>query len=101
MNDQNAPGAESVTRPGGDIGVSLPARTGRGQSDDAADRGHRRGAVPGRDDAGAGRQSRSTGQLEEIVVTATRRDVNLQNVAQSVTAFSTADIEQQAMQSTA
>jgi len=41
-----------------------------------------------------------SGQLEEIVVTATRRDVNLQNVAQSVTAFSTADIEQQAFRST-
>ena len=40
-------------------------------------------------------------QLEEIVVTATRRDVNLQNVAQSVTAFSTADIEQQALQGVA
>ena len=41
-----------------------------------------------------------SGQLEEIVVTATRRDVNLQNVGQSVTAFSTADIEQQAFRST-
>jgi iron complex outermembrane recepter protein len=40
-------------------------------------------------------------RLEEIVVTATRRDVNLQNVGQSVTAFSTADIEQQAFQGVA
>ncbi len=39
-------------------------------------------------------------KLEEIVVTATRRDVNLQNVGQSVTAFSTADIEQQAFRGT-
>ena len=40
-------------------------------------------------------------QLEEIVVTATRRELNLQKVAQSVTAFSTADIQKYAMQSTA
>src|SRR3954451_22294733 len=40
-------------------------------------------------------------QLEEIVVTATRRDLTLQNVAQSVTAFSTADIERQAMRGAA
>jgi iron complex outermembrane recepter protein len=40
-------------------------------------------------------------QLEEIVVTATRRDLNLQNVAQSVSAFSTADIEKYAMQGAA
>jgi len=44
--------------------------------------------------------SPAAGQLEEIVVTATRREVNLQNVAQSVTAFSTADIEQQAFRGT-
>ncbi|MEY4932593.1 MAG: hypothetical protein RLZZ403_913, partial [Pseudomonadota bacterium] len=44
--------------------------------------------------------SLASGQLEEIVVTATRRDVNLQNVAQSITAFSTADIAQQAFKST-
>jgi iron complex outermembrane recepter protein len=46
---------------------------------------------------GAGPES---GQLEEIVVTATRREVNLQNVAQSVTAFSTAEIAQQAFRGT-
>lgn len=40
-------------------------------------------------------------QLEEIVVTATRRDLNLQNVGQSVSAFSTADIERMAMQGSA
>ena len=40
-------------------------------------------------------------QLEEIIVSATRRDLNLQNVAQSVAAFSTADIEKLAMQGTA
>jgi iron complex outermembrane receptor protein len=45
-------------------------------------------------------QERSqSGRLEEIVVTATRRELDLQNVAQSVTAFSTADIEKQAFQS--
>ena len=32
MNNQNAPGAESVTRLGGDIRALLPAQTGRGQS---------------------------------------------------------------------
>ena len=42
-----------------------------------------------------------TAQLEEIIVTATRRDVYLQNVGQSVSAFSTADIEKQAMQGAA
>ena len=36
--------------------------------------------------------------LEEIVVTATRREINLQDVGQSVRAFSTADIERQAFQ---
>ncbi len=38
-------------------------------------------------------------RLEEVVVTATRREMNLQNVAQSVTAISTEDIEKQAFQS--
>jgi outer membrane receptor protein involved in Fe transport len=42
-----------------------------------------------------------SGQLEEIVVTATRRELNLQNVAQSVTAYSTADIAKHAMQGVA
>jgi len=41
------------------------------------------------------------GRLEEIVVSATRREVNLQNVGQSITALSTADIERQALQSVA
>src|SRR5262245_51173517 len=36
--------------------------------------------------------------LEEIVVTATRRELDLQNVPQSVSAFTTADIEKQAFQ---
>ncbi|MEX2150429.1 MAG: TonB-dependent receptor [Steroidobacteraceae bacterium] len=38
-------------------------------------------------------------RLEEVVVTATRRAVNLQEVAQSVTALSTEDIAKQAFQS--
>jgi outer membrane receptor protein involved in Fe transport len=38
-------------------------------------------------------------RLEEVVVTATRREQNLQEVAQSVTALSTEDIAQQAFQS--
>jgi outer membrane receptor protein involved in Fe transport len=38
-------------------------------------------------------------RLEEVVVTATRREQNLQDVAQSVTAISTEDIEKQAFQS--
>ncbi len=38
-------------------------------------------------------------RLEEVVVTATRREVNLQQVAQSVTALSTEDIAKQAFQS--
>jgi iron complex outermembrane receptor protein len=41
-------------------------------------------------------QSTSSGKLEEVVVTATRRELDLQNVAQSVSAFTTADIEKQA-----
>lgn len=44
-------------------------------------------------------QSPEAGRLEEVVVTATRREINLQSVSQSITAFSTADIEQQAFQS--
>jgi outer membrane receptor protein involved in Fe transport len=43
-------------------------------------------------------QRASSGGLEEIVVTATRREINLQDVGQSVRAFSTADIERQAFQ---
>jgi iron complex outermembrane recepter protein len=39
-----------------------------------------------------------SGRLEEIIVTATRRELNLQEVGQSITAFSTADIERQALQ---
>lgn len=37
-------------------------------------------------------------ELQEIVVTATRRELNLQNVPQSITAFSTEDIQKQAFQ---
>ena len=39
-----------------------------------------------------------SGKLETIIVTATRRELNLQEVGQSITAFSTADIERQALQ---
>ena len=39
-------------------------------------------------------------RLEEIIVTATRRELNLQTVSQSITAFTTDDIEKQAFQST-
>jgi outer membrane receptor protein involved in Fe transport len=46
----------------------------------------------------AQRASEPTG-LEPVVVTATRREVNLQDVAQSVTALSTEDIAKQAFQS--
>ena len=38
-----------------------------------------------------------SGKLETIIVTATRRELNLQEVGQSITAFSTADIERQAL----
>ena len=41
---------------------------------------------------------KESGQLETIIVTATRRELNLQEVGQSITAFSTADIERQALQ---
>ncbi len=34
-----------------------------------------------------------TDELQEVVVTATRREINVQSVPQSITAFSTADIE--------
>lgn len=37
-------------------------------------------------------------ELQEIVVTATRRELNVQDVPQSITAFSSADIEKYAMQ---
>ena len=37
-------------------------------------------------------------RLEEVIVTATRRATNLQDVAQSITAFTTEDIERQAFQ---
>ncbi|MBP9129217.1 MAG: TonB-dependent receptor [Steroidobacteraceae bacterium] len=100
MNNQNAPGAESVTRLGGDIRASLPAQTGRGQSMTPLAAAIVAVLYPAAMTLAQG-ASPAAGQLEEIVVTATRRDVNLQNVAQSVTAFSTADIERQAMQSTA
>jgi len=43
-------------------------------------------------------QNAEPGRLEEVVVTATRREINLQSVSQSITAFSTADIEKQAFQ---
>lgn len=39
-----------------------------------------------------------TDELQEIVVTATRRELNLQDVAQSITAFSSADIQKYAIQ---
>ena len=41
---------------------------------------------------------KESGKLETIIVTATRRELNLQEVGQSITAFSTADIERQALQ---
>ncbi len=44
-------------------------------------------------------QTPEAGRLEEVVVTATRREINVQSVPQSITAFSTADIEKQAFQS--
>jgi outer membrane receptor protein involved in Fe transport len=46
----------------------------------------------------AQRADSDRGRLEEVIVTATRRELNLQEVGQSVTAFSTADIERQALQ---
>jgi outer membrane receptor protein involved in Fe transport len=39
-----------------------------------------------------------SGKLETIIVTATRRELNLQEVPQSIAAFSTDDIERQALQ---
>ena len=43
---------------------------------------------------------RADARLEEILVTATRRELNLQTVPQSITAFTTDDIEKQAFQGT-
>ncbi len=43
-------------------------------------------------------QDGADGELEEIIVTATRRATSLQDVAQSITAFTTADIERQNFQ---
>ncbi len=42
--------------------------------------------------------TQESARLEEILVTATRRESNLQDVAQSITAFTTADIERMAFQ---
>lgn len=47
----------------------------------------------------AQRAASDSTRLEEVVVTATRRELNLQDVAQSVTALSTEDIQKQAFQS--
>jgi iron complex outermembrane receptor protein len=44
-------------------------------------------------------QDASAGRLEEVIVTATRREINIQDVPQSVTALSTEDIASQAFQS--
>jgi len=44
-------------------------------------------------------QTSETVKLEQVIVTATRRDENLQDVGQSITALSTEDIEQQAFRS--
>jgi outer membrane receptor protein involved in Fe transport len=49
--------------------------------------------------ANASAQQAEMGRLEEVVVTATRREINLQTVSQSISAFSTEDIEKQAFQS--
>ena len=50
-------------------------------------------------DAAAQSETTSGNRLEEVVVTATRREVDLQEVPQSVTALSTEDIARQAFQS--
>jgi outer membrane receptor protein involved in Fe transport len=49
--------------------------------------------------ANAQAQNAAVGRLDEVVVTATRRESNVQRVSQSITAFSTQDIEKQAFQS--
>ena len=58
------------------------------------------GALTLAQDASPESGQQQSGPLEEIVVTATRREENLQNVAQSVWAFSTADIAEQAFRNT-
>ena len=72
MNNQNAPGAESVTRLGGDIRASLPAQTGRGQSMTPLAAAIVAVLYPAAMTLAQG-ASPAAGQLEEIVVTATRR----------------------------
>ncbi|MGD9599811.1 MAG: TonB-dependent receptor [Steroidobacteraceae bacterium] len=49
--------------------------------------------------ASAHAQSPDQGALEEVVVTATKREINLQAVPQSITAFSMSDIEKMAFKS--
>jgi len=49
--------------------------------------------------AAIAQEDSAAGRLEPVIVTATRREANLQNVAQSVTALSTEDIAKQAFQS--
>jgi outer membrane receptor protein involved in Fe transport len=96
MNKKKSPGADSVPVDGPGA-TMLPAPRGRSLSPLTA-------AIlavlyPASMTLAQGART-ETSQLEEIVVTATRRDVNLQNVAQSVTAFSTEDIAEQAFRST-
>ncbi|MGH8203676.1 MAG: TonB-dependent receptor [Steroidobacteraceae bacterium] len=49
--------------------------------------------------AALAQQAADPSKLEPIIVTATRREINIQNVSQSVTALSTEDIAKQAFQS--
>jgi len=100
MNNKNARVAAADFGRGRDMNMALPSQPGRGHPMSPLTAAIFAVLYPASmtmaQQAGA-----DSGRLEEIVVTATRRDVNLQNVAQSVTAFSTADIEQQALQGVA
>ena len=96
MNDQNARGAASATGRGCSRKTASPSQPGRGHPVSPLTAAIFAVLYPASLTLAQGARTDSA-QLEEIVVTATRRDVNLQEVPQSITAISTEVIEKQAL----